>query len=170
MKYIKLFEDNVNKSTRNKSVFYIDDIKYIIQFTEITKNDLTYYDMSYGVDNNGEIDYNELNLGVIALVQLLKKVAKLTSEFLIKYKPEILCIEHKDMNNEDFVPDDKLNKRARSNYRFINNLIPDNYILSYWSNNNIFQTEDDVCSTTCIIYRKDINIEPLVEHKIKINF
>jgi len=168
MNYIKFFEDFINKSNRNSNEFFIDGVKYIIQFTEIEKEGIKYYDMSYGNEKNGELNFKELNLGMISIRKLLEKVAKLTIEFIINNQPNILCIEHKDMENEQFVPDDQLNKRARSNYRFISNLVPDNYIISYWSNNNFFQTEEDVCSTTCIIYKKGANIDKLVENKIKI--
>jgi hypothetical protein len=156
---------NENFSLIETSKFKLNGICYQINFYKIKFNNISFYERSYGSILDDEFLDDQLNLSYVQLLKLLTKITQLTINFINNYKPDILKIGHKNMDNENEVDDDKLNKRAKLNYRFLKESIPNNYNIEYYSNNNFYSD----AATTCFIYKKGIDISGLTENKIKIN-
>ncbi len=116
-----------------------------------------------------ELNDREMNLSYRNTLNLMQLVGNVASKFLTEQQPNIIVFNHRDMNNETDKDKFKtqLNKRAKIIYNHIKNIIPNNYILSYWYN-NFYQDDNDRASTTCIIYKHNANISELIENRIKI--
>ena len=180
MRFIKLFEElnsdrNTNVKIKERKYtkegneiiefkFLFQDTVFIVKFDSIKKDILTYWHRSYGSIEDGELCDEELGLGISDILNLMQIITKITIDFINKYKPDIIYIDHKDMGNETSVPENQLNKRGRLNLRTLRGKIPGGYTLSYWSNHKIYGDS----ATTCIIYKEGVNIEPLVKLKEKI--
>jgi len=187
MRFIKLFEElnsdrNTNvkikerKYTKNgvethESKFMFQDIVFFVNFYKLNLNQnkkqeapFIFWERAYGTMEDGELCDEELGLGISDILNLMEIITKITIDFINKQNPDILCFNHKNMDNETSVPTNQLNKRARLNFRTLKGKLPTGYILSCWSNHQIFND----FATTTIIYKEGVDIEPLVKLKEKI--
>lgn len=187
MKYIKYFKEklleeltldrNLNVETEEKLShkngkklyeyqFRLSKLLFSTHFAQITNEN---YECSYGAIDDGELSDNELNLSINDTLDLTHTISNIIISFLNKYNPNIVLLNHKDMNNEYEVPSNKLNKRANILFKYLKGKIPNIYVISYWSNNQIFQNSDSKASTTCIISKKEADISTLIKLKDNIN-
>ncbi len=191
MKYLKTFKEsgfltnemNFNRNSninivysssdtygykRHNYEFVFNNNSYKVYFVLRRVYNISYWERAYGkMEASGDIYDRELNLNINQILDLLSIVSKITIDFVEDKQPDILVINHRNMNNEIVVPDNQLNKRAKMNCRFLKNKIPNNYTLSYYSNNNL--EEKEVCATTCIIYKKGVDINTLINDRILID-
>lgn len=149
---------NWNGYKRYEYEFLFNSLNIAVQFTQDKMYNTSYWERSYGVMENGEISDDQLGLGVKDTLDLVSIVSDITATFLDK-QIDILLINHKNMRNENIITD-KLNKRAKLNYNFLKNKIPNNYTISYYSNGRNY--------ITCIITKKNVIITNLTRNSTKI--
>jgi len=81
-----------------------------------------YYVRCYGTKEYGESEIN----GTDAF-GILSTVSKITLDFIKKYQPVIIQINHNNTKKEHNLSRSYTNKRALANKRFLERIIPDNY-------------------------------------------
>lgn len=146
MKYLKSFNESVDYSiVENKPGyiqynFEIENYHFECGFNmRISMDDGDLWVRNYKtVEKNNKI----LNLNPF---KILSTLANITKDFLIKINPALLHIEHINTKEEDdYYMGKSLNKRANANYRYLKNIIPDDYTIEYYG----------VGNTVCYIKKK----------------
>lgn len=170
MKYIKLFEafdlpGKVNFTVNNydnliKYKFNIDNYQFSVNF-KLDDDDIT-WERTYTVNNFG-YSYRTFNSKENMAKKIVSAVNYITNDFIKKYKPDIIYINHILMEYKDdsgkllkreVMSSNKLNKRARINYQYIKNIDcikNGEYDLKYF---NFIQNSNGY--TACYIYNKKL--------------
>lgn len=149
MKYLKLYELFSDKhipftltgisDNFCKYSFVADDDKYdcIFSFSKTVRYWERFY---YNSSRSDSMPYDEVNKNPYNIVSTITNI---TIDFLNRFNPNILTIDHIYMDNEKFQKE-KLNKRANINYQYLKNYLT-GYKIDYY---NIFG------STICLIYKE----------------
>jgi hypothetical protein len=132
----------------------VDEVKYKVTFYKVFTS---FYDNAWGRSyddvSNTDIEYSQSNKNPL---KIINAITCITEDFLRYLNVEVLLIQHMNMNNE--IVSDKLNKRSRINFKYLNDIR--GYKTKY------FNMLGDTTSLTsiCILYRDDVDITPITEH------
>ncbi len=149
----------VDKSNSVKYTTNVDRIKYSVHidkaFTSLYKSTWT---RSYDDVSNTDFGYSQVNKNPL---NIINAITNITEDFLVYKNVDVLIIQHVNMDNENSIID-CINKRAKINYKYLKDI--KNYNIIYF--NMIAQKIS--LATTCLLYRCDIDISPIIEHYNKI--
>lgn len=172
MRYLKSFFEELNLNKRNITFHKISDDSY-----EFTTDELTYrvdfipsfikeykscWSRQYDLKTNREIGFHQSNKNPY---NILSTVTEITENFLEEKNVEVLIIMHALMENE-VCSIDKLNKRAKINYQYLKSI--DGYQFRYF-NLPFFKGWEKSVSTNCIMFKPEVDINPIIESWNKYN-
>jgi hypothetical protein len=166
MKYLKSFFEELDLSNRNITFdkikedsyeFTTDELTYKVDFIpSFTKEYKSCWSRQYDLKANREIGFHQSNKNPF---KILSTVTEITKDFLKEKDVEVLIIMHTLMENEN-CPIDKLNKRAKINYQYLKAI--DEYQIKYFNQPFFLSGDKSVC-TNCIMFKKEIDINPIIE-------
>ncbi len=141
-------EDEVTYTTE------VDGTKYKITFVKVfIKFYNNAWSRSYDDISNTDVSFSQTNKNPL---NIINAITCITEDFLKYYDVGVLLIQHMNMNNE--IVTDKINKRARINYNYLNNIT--GYKLKYF--NMIANIQS--LTTNCLLYKDDVDVTPIVNY------